>query len=272
MTFEFFERSADKGRPVELYTFTRDYQVWRFTSADRDIILSGATFKSTAIQRSAIESSAEMARNNLTVTVPRDNPVADLYRIFSPTLTLNLVLEQYHHNDPDGEVNVIWSGRITTVDFLGIEASITCEPIVTSVKRVGLRRAFLRQCPHVLYDNGCKVNRETHRVDGSANSITGLVVQVSEASGFDDGHFAGGYIEYEVALGIPERRWITDHTGDQLTLSVRPNGMVVNQSVKLYPGCIHTPEVCSEKFDNILNYGGFPYFALKNPMGGDPIF
>ncbi len=270
MTFDSRERSADQGRPIELFTFARDYQIWRYTSADRDIIIDGATFSAKSISRSDIDSTPEIARSGIKILAPRDLEVADLYRISPPTLTVNLIVQQVH--DGENDVVTIWTGRISNVNFIGLAAEITCDPVFTAVRRVGLRRLYQRQCPHVLYGSACRVQRETVRTDGVANAISGLTIDSSEASALDDGWFAGGYVEYEVELGIAERRFITDHTGTTITLSARPVGLVVGQLIKLYPGCDHTTTACVEKFDNILNYGGFPYFTRKNPFGGDPIF
>lgn len=270
MSFDAIEKSADQGRPVELYTFQRDYQAWRYTSADRDLVIDGATYVSRAITRSSIESTPEMARSNLKITAPRDLEVADLYRISPPTLAVTLVVRQYHQGD--GEQATIWAGRISTVDFVGIAAEITCDPVFTAMRRVGLRRLYQRQCPHVLYGAACRVNREVHRVDGVASSVSGAGVSVSAASAHANGWFSGGYLEYEVELGIPERRFISDHVGSSITLNTRPEGLSDGQAVKLYPGCDHTTASCTTKFSNILNYGGFPYFTTKNPFGGNPIF
>lgn len=270
MTYDVVERSADQGRPVELFTFSRDFQRWRYTSADRALVVDSATYLPRSLTRSAIESSYEKARSAITIGAPRDLEVADLYRISPPTLPITCVIQQYHAGD--GEVVTIWSGRILSVEFAGISAQINLEPVYTSIRRIGLRRTFQRQCPHVLYGGACKVNREAFRIDGIVDSVVGSVVNVPEASLLSAGWFAGGYIEWGSALGIPERRFISDHTGAALTLTAVPFGLVGDMPVKLYPGCDHTIATCNGKFANAANYGGFPFFTKKNPFGGDPIY
>lgn len=270
MSFDTRERSADDGRPVELFTFARDYQTWRYTSADRDVTADSQIFLARAITRSEIEASGENARNSISITAPRDLEVAELYRVASPTLAVTCVVQQYHEGD--GQIFTLWTGRILSVNFEGLTARISLEPALTSIRRVGLRRLYQRQCPHVLYSEACGANREAFRVDGSVDAVAGLVVSVPEADAQPDGAFAGGYIEWEIALGIAERRFITDHTGAALTLTAPPQGLAVGAAVKLYPGCDHTIATCAAKFSNTLNYGGFPYMPTKNPFGGDPIY
>lgn len=271
MTFDAREVSAYDGRPVELFEFAREYQYWRYTSADRVIETATAgTYQPRAISRSAIEVSAEKQRSNITVTGPRDLEVADLYRVTPPTITITLVVRQLHQGD--NELATIWTGRILSVEFVGAGAQINCEPVATALRRVGLRRMYQRQCPHVLYGVGCGVNRTSFVVFGSVDSIVGNVANVPQAGNFPNAYFAGGYLEFEVALGIYERRFITDQTGGALTLATSPYGMKGGMAVRLYPGCDHQLTTCNSKFSNTANYGGFPFIPLKNPFGGDPIF
>jgi hypothetical protein len=44
-----------------------------------------------------------------------------------------------------------------------------------------------------------------------------------------------------------------------------------SQTVNLYPGCNKSMDHCINRFDNILNYGGFPWIPGKNPFGGTSI-
>lgn len=270
MSFDTIERSADQARPVELFTFARDFQRWRYTSADRDVVSDGFTFTAHSIARTDIESSNEKARSGLKLTVARDFAIAELYRISPPTLPVTCIVQQYHQGD--GEVVTIWTGRILAVQFAGISAQISMEPVFTSIRRVGLRRTYQRQCQHALYGSACQVNREAVRVDGTVASISGLVVNVAEAASSANGWFAGGYLEFLVSGGVPERRFITDHTGQALTVSTAPGELAAGTAVKIYPGCDHTITTCNSKFGNALNYGGQPYFTKKNPFGGDPIY
>lgn len=270
MTYDARETSTDTGRPVEVYTFARDYQHWRYTSADRDVTISSQTFTAKPITRTAIETTAEKSRLALTLTVPRDLEVADMYRIAPPTMTITCLIQQYHQADT--ELVTIWAGRILTVEWSGPSARIAVEPIYTALQRNGLRRMYQRQCPHVLYGGQCNVVRESFRTDGFVDSISGNVINVPQAALLATGYFAGGYIEWDVASGIAERRFISDHTGGALTVTSTIAGLSGGMAVRIYPGCDHTLTTCNSKFSNAVNYGGMPYIPTKNPFGGSPVF
>ena len=48
-------------------------------------------------------------------------------------------------------------------------------------------------------------------------------------------------------------------------------GFYGSSTVTLYPGCTKSRAVCKNKFDNLNNYGGFPWIPTKNPFGGSSI-
>lgn len=270
MTFDTRERSTQDGAPVEIYRFTRDTVHWRYTSADRDVEVLSQTYVSRPISRSDIESTNEKARLGIKIRAPRTLEVAELFRVSPPTQAVTCVIQQYHAGD--GQVATIWTGRVLGVSFAGALAEISLEPVFTSIRRIGLRRLYQRPCPHALYGTGCKVNRETFRVDGTATVIAGNVVTVPAASGQAAGWFAGGYLEFTAEGGVPERGFILESAAGVMTLAAQPFGLSVGAEVKLFPGCDHSIATCASKFSNAANFGGFPYFPQKNPFGGQPVF
>lgn len=270
MSFDSVERSDEGRRPVEFYTFFRDFQAYRYTSADRNITINGAEFLARPLSRSRIRAGAELARGALKITAPRDLPVADLYRIAPPSTPVTFTLQQYH--DGDGDMATLWTGRIATVAFEGLVANITLEPVFVALRRVGLRRLYQRQCPHVLYGAACGVSASTARVEGFADAVSGVSITSAQAAQRANGFFAGGFVEYFVDLGITERRFITDHVGGVLTVSNIPVGLSAGAAIRIYPGCDHTLATCSGKFNNAANYGGFPYMTTKNPFTFNPSY
>lgn len=273
MTYEAAETSADAGRPVELYTFARGTTLWRYTSADRAQVVGGDTFAPAVIGRSRIEQGAEMNRSALKLTVPRDFAIAELYRVAPPGDVVAVTLRRLHLSDADGELATLWTGRVVNVAWSndGAQATITCEPIYTSLRRTGLRRMYGRLCPHVLYGPACKANPAVFAVPGTLTATTGLTLTAAAWGAKPVGWFDGGFIEWAEGGGT-ERRFIVAHSGSTLTLDRRAPSLAVGAVATAYPGCEHTLEVCDDKFDNILNNGSTPFIPTKNPMGGDPIY
>lgn len=272
MTYEVIETSLHDGAPVELYEFRLGAQAWRYTSAAEAITANLVDWRPVSISRSEIEATSDMARNNLTLTLARDLEVPELFRIAPPSGVVTLTVHALHLTDQAAETVVVWKGRVVNVAWKGLAAELTCEPLYTSLRRIGLRRTYQRQCPHLLYGDDCRVVRAAHEVAGSAASVSGATLTVPEAGGYADGWFAGGMIELELTPGVITRRSIRTHTGQALGITHPIPGLGAGQAVTLIPGCDRTPTDCADKFDNLLNYGGWPYIPIKNPFSGGSVF
>lgn len=271
MSFDLIETSAADARPVEIYTFARGPQEWLYTTADRDVTVATKDYLIQPIRRPGINQGGEINQSGLKLTVPRDFPIALLFRTGIPSGNITLRIQQYHEGD--GEVAVVWSGRVVNVARVGDVAEILCEPFYTSVRMVGLRRRYQRQCPHVLYGSGCGVVANTYKLSTTITSVSGLNVVSADFASEADGWWEGGYLQWEISTGVYERGFIMSHVGDTLELMTAPIGLVAAMDADTFPGCDHTLGAggCT-KFSNTDSYGGFPDIPIKNPFGSDPIY
>lgn len=265
MTYESRETSMQLGEPLELYEFKYNDEVLRVTSAKSEVEYAGHTWEPAPLRRSAIEYTTDNGRNNLKLNAVRDFPIAELFRIMPPSTVILLTVYRVHAGDTDGAV--IWAGRVLECDWANSIATLNCEPVSSSMQRIGLRRVYQRACPHVLYGGQCKVIKEDFAVPAEVEFIDGLSIYSTAISLFPDAHFSGGYIEVEIN-GQIERRFITRQFMGYLQINVPLPGLVVGDSLTVYAGCDHTLTTCHSKFDNSDNYGGMPYIPTKNPFNG----
>ena len=117
MSYDSRERSASDGAPVELYHFALGGRQWRFATAAEDVSRDGHTWLAGMLRREGIEASTDQARNNLKITVSRDFPVADLFRIMPPTDVILLRVYRYH--DADADTALVWAGRVLNCSWSG---------------------------------------------------------------------------------------------------------------------------------------------------------
>lgn len=269
MTYETRETSMQLGEPLELYEFSFGENIYRYTSAASEILHLGETWAPAFLKRGSIDFSAEKGRNNLSIDTVRNFPVADFYRIMPPADVILLTVRRLHVGDSDSIV--VWSGRLLGVEFQGSRAVMTCEPVTTSLRRTGLRRIYQRQCPHVLYGTSCGVNKSSFAVPATLSAVSGVSLTSATFGLYAAGYFAGGYIEFDNA-GVIERRFITEHTGTLIKINLPLIGLDIGVSITAYAGCDHTIPTCKNTFNNLGNYGGFPYIPRKNPFGGNGIY
>ena len=265
MTYAAIESSAHAGQPVEWYRFSAGLRKWLYTSADVAGIYLAETYEPYPLKRGPFRQTAELAKTGLEISTPRDTPfVSDM--VASPLLDV-VMLTIYRKHRSDAEVLPFWRGRVEGVRFEGGESIISCKPLGTAMKRLGLKRPAQRQCPHALYGPGCDLTEAVYAETGNLLSHTGAAVTSGVFAGRANGWWVGGKIDFSGA-----RRMIVAHAGDTVTLTNVVPGLAQNAAFIVYPGCDHTPTICDIKFGNILNHGGAPKFPIKNPFSGDSAF
>lgn len=269
MSYDSFEKSEYSNHPIEIYTFAKAGAVWRYTSADRDYLVNGYNYTSLAISRANIEQTQEMARSNLNIQMTKNAPFLLQFRGSPPTSVINFSLQRFHEGEND--LITLWLGRVVNVKFEEREAEVRCEPVYTSLKRPVLRIRYQTTCPHVLYGNGCRVNRSDYAVHGTVLTNGGSSLISASFLTHATGYFTGGYVDWENE-GNTQRRFITSHTGDTIEINLPFAGMQGGASIVTYPGCDHLLLTCNSKFSNEENYGGQPFYGGKNPFTGSSIF
>lgn len=266
MTYQIQENSLHSGQPVELYRFALGTTVWRHTSARDAVTYNGEQYIPAPIRRSEIEQTQEFGRAMLNLEAALDIGVVQSFIVTPPDGVLSLTIFRQHLSDPGTEFITWWKGRVVSVVFSGVTVQMRCEPIFTTLKRSGRRANYQINCRHPLYHGGCKVNAADYKTAGIVESVAGLEVTASVFLPKPIAWFVGGRL---MAAGA--QRMIVASSGGAVTLSAPIPCLKAGDAFEAYPGCDHTLATCAAKFDNQLNYGGFPYIPVKNPFTGDAI-
>ena len=267
MSYEAQELSTDSGQPLELFVFQQGLQSWRYTSSEQAVVILGVPYESSPIIRSGVSQLNDISGVTMSLTFPRDHEFAAMFLGFSPELVTTVTVFRVHATDNANELNVYWKGRVITGKASNNELTLECESVFTSMRRVGLRARYQLNCRHALYSFSCGVAKEAHKVSGVINTISGITLTSLAAATQPSGWFTGGM----VILPSGGARFITAHTGTQLTLSRPFVEYVMGSNIDIYPGCDHLRTTCSSKFSNVLNFGGFPYIPSTNPFSGKSI-
>lgn len=275
MTYQTYEISTDNGQPAQLFEFTYSGQGWYYTTADAFITNNGKTYSPAAIQCAAIPGVTDPNNSNVTITMPRDSAIAELFRVVPPSEQVFVTIYGEHIDDVNSQFAVIWKGRITNCEWQGPIISLNSDSVFTSLLRSGLGPRFSRQCTATIYDSKCSLSRESWKIAGPASAVTGTTITVPAAVGKPDNYFAGGYISWvNNATGNTEVRFIRSsyNASGSLTLSSQPMGLTLGGVVSVYPGCDHQLLTCDTKFHNAANYRGMPYIPPKSPFGGTALY
>lgn len=276
MSFAEAEESVEHGSPIIIYEFRlgpRAVDVLRYTDADEDVFHADEKWSKETITMSEIQQDGSLNKAQVTITVPQTNEVARLYTYYPPSYVVTVRALQGNFSDPDREFKQIFTGRVLSCQMQGVQGQLTCEPASTSLKRVGLRRNYQRQCPLALYGTGVgQCNAAKVPVTCSVESASGNIFRVVPPAPFDPGPeaFSGGVIEWiNSEHGRTEIRAILRVDMDGGVAVVRTAGPIhgPGATVTMLKGCAHTEEACSLWHNNINNYGGQVWIPIKSPFG-----
>lgn len=274
MAFETYEESADGSVPIELYEFTYNGVVRRYTSRDRDVQITPLTYTAAQLSRSEITDTGDITKCDLTITTLSSFPITQLYSVAPPSTVVNLVVKRVQASDLT-DVMVIWTGRVLSASWPNGSGKLFCQSLASRMKQLGLRRLYGKGCPHQVYRQGigeCNVAKASFLEMATLSAVDGISLTSATFAGHPDGWWVGGEIKWEVEPNVYEIRGVKAHTGDTIQVTHAIQGITAGVQVESYPGCDHTPATCRAKFSNIVNYGGFPFFVSKNPYGNASVF
>lgn len=273
MAFNIFETSRNRGAPVELYRFRYGAfvdQAFCYTDGEREIEHQGLTYKPLPIKRNEFgASSDDSGRQSLEINLPGSAEICQLFRVSAPPGQITLTIFQGHTRDPESEFLAAWVGRVGSCNWEENDASLTCEPSRTQLRRLALRRHYQYMCPHVLYGDQCRASEPAATIARNVAAVNGRFVTVN---GIPANHelYVGGFIKYLNAERIMQARAILDvsTTGGNLRLSLSGvvDGLKPGAEISVVRGCTHDIDGC-QTHNNILNFGGFPFIPVKSPLG-----
>lgn len=278
MSFEQYEESLFHGEPVELYLFVYGTGVTEFvayTDCEIPITHDGRTFNPQPIERDALNASGSLDKSGIGVKIDGTSTIAELFRVYPPSQTVTLVIKTGHIGDPDSDFNVIWTGRVLSCGWEENIATLTCEPVASSMTRTGLRRHYQYGCPHALYmgtsAGGCRASKSAATRSTVVTGVSSsLVTLASDWNGTREKQkFINGLFEWTSPTGSVIRRSIlrVNSATNVITMSGPIPAMPVGATVSVVLGCNHQMTDCASLHNNINDFGGQPWIPTKNPFG-----
>lgn len=127
-------------------------------------------------------------------------------------------------------------------------------------------RAFVHSCNCRLGDAKCGVNLALpdHSGTGAVSVLTDAQqFTATGLSGFDDGWFTGGLLTWTSGANAGQDSHVKAHlaAGTQVVVELwlsPPLDVLAGDTFQITSGCDKTAATCADKFDNLLNFRGFP--------------
>lgn len=272
MAYDTYAESLEQSRPIDIYQIAQGQSVWRWNGSEDAVTVSGLVYPAQPVTRSDITLGGEGDGQDLQITLPSTYEFVSRYAGSIPTGIATITLSQYERLDGVQEVRLLFKGIVKSVTFVndGYGATIAAKPLTGGVNLAMPRVRYHSLCSHVLYDDlgaagGCRVDRDLFKHSGtvSAASSNNRTLTIPGLNSEADGYWEGGHIK----TSDSNYSMVLSHTGNDITL-LRGIPGLVGESVEVFAGCDFLIGTCHDKFDNVINFGGFAYVPTKDPHGG----
>lgn len=265
MTYTASEKSKHSGKPLELYRYNGTYQVFRYTSSPVPIMYQAPDeaeqfeYLPLATKRSAVQHTTQNDdTSEVTIDLPVTSELVAIYgfQISPPDLYLTI----FRGHNP-GEYVRYWQGHVENISVVRGTATIRVPSPLASALSADFPNVYYQTpCNHNLGDAQCKVDLDDWLITTAVVTAPGKVVNVT-AVGAMTGKLVGG----DAVLASGERRMIVSQVANAITVNYPFANANPGDVITLIAGCdlAHAGD-CKTKFDNTINFGGFPYIPSEN--------
>ncbi|MEN3144644.1 hypothetical protein ABDF71_21880 [Ochrobactrum sp. WV_118_8] len=285
MSFGGIEKTRYKGRPTNLFLVrygAAPNSFYAYTDAEKTIINGGIEYTPIAITRGKITASGTLDKSQLEVRATLNIPLAEHFRVYPPSQVVNITIYQGHLSDPDSQFLVAYAGRVVSAKRDGHELVLSCEPVSTSLKRIGLRRHYQYSCPHALYGERCQASKAAATMGATVESVNGTTIVLPDGWVTPEraSKYVNGMVEWENKGGDTEIRTILQvGDGRHLIVSGTTRDLKAGSPIRVILGCNHglwknangigldQKTDCHFVHNNIKNFGGCFAIPTKNPIG-----
>ena len=247
-----------------------DGVVRAYTNHDRDLAVGGVTYQADgAFNPSALVSSAQLSTDNLSVS----GMISD-----HAMTAEDLAAGRYDHarcdvyvcNWADLTQGVLqlrrgWIGEVSLQDGRYVAALHGLHALLQ--QEIG--EFYTGGCRHRLGDAGCGVAL-------GAYTVTGQVTAVVDAARFQDSALgsADGVLDYgtltwmsgaNAGLTMEVKRWAAGAREFTLWLPM-PRAIGAGDAYSVHSGCDKRAATCRGRFNNLVNFGGFPHMPGVDRM------
>ena len=266
-----------------LYAFTANYPGnptrFLFTGFERDLIYNGDTYKTAPFSHDDIQEAATMERQTVTVTsrLFDGNPLNMMVPFALEFPLLLDIIEVDVMGNNAGNPKTVFSGEIDTCDADGPFLSATAKSLSWIFDRQIPRRLIQTSCNWILFENFCGVIQANWQWTGTVVGFDTKTFALSLAkvastnkATLTANFFACGFVS--IGNGATAQvRMLTSSTAldanGNMTLTIATpfsKQPVAGDAVTFYPGCDGKRTTCASKFNNYVNFGGFPFTPVGN--------
>jgi hypothetical protein len=243
---------------IELYEIVSESATNYYNSSDEVVSYNGESYIPAVIKRDSISYNSELEVTSLTIRVGliEDPFYSFLNNHFHEEIQIN-ILKYFPYN---GGVSPLFSGFLNDISITGNEAAVNVVGIESFLNQTIPKFYYQPACNNTLFDSFCSLTASSYAENEVITNISSDGLSLSGLFSTTE-----NYLLYGQAVFGTERRMIVYHSASLIQVRFAFNSLEVNDTIVVYPGCNKTLSQCVSRFNNKVNFLGFPYIPKKNP-------
>lgn len=258
--------------------------VYRWTSADSDLTVSGNTFSSAmsgngpTVKRGSYSKSSRLQIDTLDFTLGGPWTIGgQSLALFALGGGFDGAMIQVDHliqafpgdvgvggNSAGGPILKWFVGAVSGVDPQGPSVVLRCKSALEQLSVIQVPLFTSQpQCNNNVYDSNCSLVKASLTLPGTASgtpTTTSITTATAGLTAHGSGYFNLGVIAFTSGTCNGYRRMVETWNGT--TFSIRPPlpfAPAAGDTFTVYPGCDKLQLTCQTKFGNTKNFRGYPY-------------
>jgi uncharacterized phage protein (TIGR02218 family) len=256
------EQQAQQEAVIETYDFLVVATHYRYTSYYQEQTIGGVLYEAEAIERSGdLSIDSEMSARECGIAIPADNALAVILSSIKEARTVQVTIEK-RFSDDLLESSTVFVGKMMNVAFDAGVCKMNFTSVYSKLDATIPRVVLQSVCNNRLFDGVCALDADTWKTTAVVTvSNGGKTLSSATFGALGDDYFKAGRAYFPTT---GEYRFITSHTGNDITLHYAFDTLASGGTVHAWPGCDKKPETCDDKFSNLTNFVGMPYVPLKD--------
>jgi hypothetical protein len=160
---------------------------------------------------------------------------------------------------PIGTVNV-FLGRVAEIDFGRSIVQINMNDPRELLDAKMPRNLYSAACRYALFSPQCTLNKAAFAVNCAVTNVVSLSTFLASFPLTAEGQYNLGNLVWTSGANAGLRMMVrqSGNGGTVILIAPMPFIVVPGDALTIYPGCDKTVAACTNKFNNRINFGGFP--------------
>ncbi len=271
MSLDDIERSGDLGTPEQLFLFTMGDTRWGYVNAPIAASYNNIPYAPLAIEMDDLTQALSEDSPTIQIRLDAASSLARQFIPYMPNTPIRVRVYRHHVEDPEGQFRTELIGEVANASISeeNDECVLSVRLVASAMDRKVPWPIYQKQCNHVLYGPGCRVNRDNFKVETTVQGVAANRIWSPDFLVPDDpNYFRAGYV---VRVDTNETRWVVAQEDNVLVLQVPFVDLPEGTPVVAFAGCDLLKSTCENKFNNLPRFLGFQWIPNKNPFS-DNIF